>query len=394
MQVSCIRVFMSRLLNITAPLVLGTSLVSFSQTHSHGSFEGEVSILEFSAHATTAFGTDRGQPTHEHDPNGDITLQGVEFGLSLRANKYIEGFINSTTFIDDEDELATELEEAFLKLKGVSVFSGDLELRAGQFLNRLGTQNNIHLHGWDFADANLTTGLFLGEEGLSTEGFELSWIKDYSAGNFIISGAYGKAEEHEEEEEGEEDAFVETTELSFFNADIFTVRARLDYNSNDFNFHTVGLNFATGDNGFGRDSDLYSVDYNYTWRENGHEKGGKEWTAGIEYTARSVEWVAEDDPSVQGDSTQQSLLVTAGHTFHDNWNVRARYGWVEGVNDGDFQTLERQRLSLALTHRFDLAELLYGHVRLQYNHDDLGNGQTENTLWLQVNFDYGRAEVR
>ena len=385
---------------LTTTLFIASALAGSAQSNLTLPFNKEGSILDISAHATAAIGTDKGHPTHAHDPNDEVTLQGIELGLNLRANEFIEGFINTNIFLDEEDEFDAEFEEGFLKAKNLKALGGSLELRGGRYLNRLGMQNNIHLHGWNFVDANLTTGLFLGEEGLRTEGIELSWVKDYSAGNFIISTSYGNAIEHSHGEEDEDhsdpghDHAEETTEKSYFTGELFTVRAQLTYNSNDFNLHTFGINYAHGENGFGRDSSLFSADYLYKWRENGLEAGGKEWMAGVEYFHRDVEWVDEDDATNIGDAGQKSIMFTAGHTFHDDWNLAARYGWVEGVEEGEFETEQRKRLSLALTHQFTLADQFGGHARLQYNHDNLAEGRTEDTLWLQIQFDFGKGEVR
>jgi len=384
---------------ITVPLFIATSIVTSAQSDFTIPFIKESSVLDVTAHSTAAIGTNKGQPTHGHDPRGEVTLQGIDLGLSLRANEFIEGFINTNIFINDEDDLDAEWEEGFLKFKSIKALGGSFEVRGGRYLNRIGMQNNVHLHGWDFVDANLTNGLFLGEEGLRTEGLELSWVKKHSAGNFIISGSYGNAIEHvhgEEEDHSDvgHDHAEETTEKSYFNGQLFTVRAQLNYNANDFNYHTIGLNYAHGENGYDRNSDLFSADYLYKWRENGLESGGKEWMAGVEYTQRNVEWVDEADPTNLGSTAQQSVMAKVGHTFHDNWNVAARYGWVEGVEDGEFETNERRRLSLALTHLFSFSDQFSGHARLQYNHDDLDNGDREDTLWLQVSFDFGAGEVR
>ncbi len=384
---------------ITTSLFIATSLISSAQSGFKLPFNNESSVLDVTAHSSVAVGTGKGLPTHAHDPREEVTLQGIDLGLSLRANEFLEGFINTNIFLNEDDEFDSEWEEGFLKIKNLKALGGSFEVRGGRYLNRIGMQNNVHLHGWDFVDANLTNGLFLGEEGLRTEGLELSWVKNYSAGNFIISSSYGNAIEHEHgEEEDHSDAdhnhAEETTEKSYFNGQLFTVRAQLNYNANDFNYHTIGLNYAQGENGFDRDSELFSADYLYKWRENGLESGGKEWVAGVEYTHRNVEWVDEADSTNIGSAGQQSVMVKAGHTFHDNWNVTARYGWVEGVEDGEFETEERKRLSLALTHQFSFTEQFGGHARLQYNHDELESGDTEDTLWLQINFDFGPGEVR
>ncbi len=372
------------------------ALSSAGVTAAGGDFMQKLSDkVTFTAHGNFVAGVSSGEAadlaTHGHDPNQDRSIQGIDFGLSLRANDYVEGFINGNLFLDAEDKMDTEWEEGFLKLKNLP---GGFELRGGRYLNRLGTQNNVHLHGWRFVDADLATGLFLGEDGLRTEGVELSWVKPYDYGNFILSGSYGNALEHvhEEDHSGHSEA-EETTEKSFFNGELLTLRAQFGYNADDFNYHTVGLNYATGENGFGRDSELFSVDYQYQWRENGLEAGGKEWLAGVEYMQRDVEWVDEMIPSLQGETSQKSVMVKVGHTFADDWNLTARYGRIQGVTDGSFVTDERRRLSLALTHSYTLSDQWNGYARLQYNHDELQSNDSEDSLWLQLGVSFGAKGV-
>lgn len=355
---------------------------------------------------------------HAHDPNKDYNLQGIELGLTMRANDYIEGFINFNTFLTGEDELASEKEEGFLKFKNLPLpgAAGTFEVRAGYFLNRVGTENNVHLHAWDYVNANLSTGLFLGEEGLRTEGAELSWVKEFESGVFSITGSYGKAMEHDHDhghgdEHGDDDGHDddddhgddddhdehghegESQELAYFNHNLVTVRAQLQYNSTDFIHHRAGFSYAQGDNGFGRDTSLIGADYMVTWRENGLEAGGKEISAGVEVFQRDVEWVDEDDASVLGDTKQQSFAVKTSYAWNANWSVGARYEWVEGAADGEFNIDKYQRASLALTHSKQLNEDWASVTRIQYNHDRIG-GDSSNNVYLQLGFSYGGPEVR
>ena len=107
--------------------------------------------------------------SHGHDPNNNFALQGLELGTNLYYGDDISGFVNMNAFSTPDHEMEAEWEEGFLKYTGVDGF----EIRGGRFLNRLGGQNNQHLHSWDFVDANLSTGLFLGEEGLRTDGVRI-----------------------------------------------------------------------------------------------------------------------------------------------------------------------------------------------------------------------------
>ncbi len=113
---------------------------------------------------------------HAHDPNNNFAVQGLEPGLNLRVDDWLAGFTNINVFTDSNHEIDWELEEAFLKFKNLP---GGFELRGGRMLARMGLQNNQHLHAWTLVNSNLTTSQFLGEEGLMSEGTELTWRKDF-----------------------------------------------------------------------------------------------------------------------------------------------------------------------------------------------------------------------
>ncbi len=361
--------------------------------------------LTIHGNATAGITDDSHQRTgiHAHDPNNDYNLQGIDLGLSMRANEYIEGFINANVFLDHEDDVDGEWEEGFLKFKNLPLPGdvGTLEVRGGFFLNRVGVENNVHLHGWEYVNANLSTGLFLGEEGLRTQGGEVSWVKELSTGDLSISGSYGKAMEHEhghDEEEHHEDEHGhdeenESRELAYFNHNLVTARAQLRHNATDFFQHRVGVSFAHGDNGYGRDTSLMGADYTFIWRENGLESGGREISAGLEYFHRNVEWRDEDHASNTGDTAQQSLALKSAYAWNENWRVGARYEWVEGASGDVFGMEEYQRASLALTHTKRFSEDWSSVTRLQLNHDKIGK-DSSNNAYLQIGFNYGGAEVR
>ncbi|MEN8772598.1 MAG: hypothetical protein ABF382_03525, partial [Akkermansiaceae bacterium] len=121
---------------------------------------------------------------HAHDPNDNFAVQGFEPGLNLRIDDWLAGFTNINVFTDSNNDVDWELEEAFLKFKNLP---GGFEFRGGRMLARIGLQNNQHLHAWTLVNSNLTTSQFLGEEGLMSEGVELTWRKDFDQGFFAIS---------------------------------------------------------------------------------------------------------------------------------------------------------------------------------------------------------------
>ena len=340
---------------------------------------------------------------HAHDPNDNFAVQGLEPGLNLRVDDWLAGFTNINVFTDSNHEIDWELEEAFLKFKNLP---GGFEIRGGRMLARMGLQNNQHLHTWTLVNSNLTTSQFLGEEGLMSEGIELTWRKDFDRGFFAISSNFSNTASHNNhgDEEGHgEDEHGLSSQDALMEDSVFVTRALLSYNWNDFHQNRLGINTAWGENGYGRDTSMHSIDYIYTWRENGIELGGREFSIGAEYFYRDVEWMGENDPTLQGATSQNSLMAYINYRFHPQWIAGLRYEYLEGARGGAdihlgeteyaFESAERKRLTLALTREFRHSDIMLSKIRLQYSHDDLED-EDADSIWLQFGFDFGGPEIR
>jgi hypothetical protein len=336
--------------------------------------------------------------SHAHDPNDDWALQGFDVGLNLRHDDWLAGFVNINAFSTPDGDLDAEWEEAFVKLQNLP---GDFEIRAGRFQNRFGLENHLHQHSLNFVNSNLSTAQFLGEEALITEGLELTWLRKTDATLFALTGSFGKAAahddhegEHEDEHEEEDEHAEHGGEDALFTDEVATLRALFAYGPNDFHSHSIGLNGAWGQNGYGnkRDTFLYSADYVYQWRENGLESGGREFSTGLEVFLRDVEWA--NDEGLSGRTSQNGFMAFGRYRFADQWIADLRYEELQGREPAEEVSLgeDRERLSLALTREFELAGW-DSHARLQYNHDQLEEG-SEDTVWLQFGFSFGGSEVR
>ena len=348
--------------------------------------------FDLNAHLRIAGGQSSGTieelATHGHDPTDEFTVQGFEIEPRLRFNDHIffAAGINNVLTVDNEFE--AELEEAY-----GSVSDFGFEVRGGRFFNRITQQNYKHLHAWDFVDASLLLGTFLGDENLATDGVELNWVG--STGSFTagLTASFGEAvtEDHgEEEEDGEAES-----EEGNFASQTFTSRALLRYDYNDFHRHELGLNFATGENGFGEDTDFYSADYRYLWRENGLEPGGQFFELGGEFFYRSVDFV-DEDLATTGDADHYGLSAFTRYGIND-WSFGARVDYLEGVNEGAggddiYAVEERLRYSIAATYHWELSDQFGGHVRLQGNFDDFEDRGNEQSVFLQLGFDYGGGD--
>ena len=366
-------------------------------------------------HGNAAVGDSTRDPAdlaaHGHDPNDQFTLQGIDLGASLRYGEYLRGFANYRVFRDLDDDWDGEWEEAFAKLDNLP---GGFELRGGRLLNRVGRQNAVHLHGWDFVDANLITSRMLGEEGLRTNSGEITWnlpvplqsVLSVSFGDAVShdhhghGGDHGDHDDHDDDDHDDDDdddhddddhGGIEGEEAGF-DTNVITGRLDVLWGYNDFHQFRFGGSVVTGDNMFGRTTTAGGLDVEYLWRENGLAEGGRSLRWLTEIMAREVEYVDEDSGR-RGDDRELGLVTAVFYGFADHWEAGLRYGWLEGSNELD-ELPERHRWSAALTRRTDFGCGADGFARLQYNHDKHDDYGGEDSVWFQIGLNWGGPEVR
>ncbi|WP_018969319.1 hypothetical protein [Rubritalea marina] len=366
--------------------------------------------VDFNAHLNMAAGDSSlkdtaALATHAHDPNDHFTLQGIELSASARYGQHLQGFISGLGFYNENNEFDGEIEEVFAKFVELP---GGFEARGGRMLARVGSQNNQHMHSWDFVDANLITTRFLGDEGLISEGGELSWWLPFEHKSLFSVGysnalahGHGHSEEEEghdehDEEEGHDDEHEEHIEgeNALLQDEIINFRLKGIYQFNDFRSLTYGASYLTGKNGFKERGHVIGTDFTYLWRENGFEPKGNHVRAIIEPIYRTFDFKS-DDGDVKGSASEWGIHSSVGYGFLDDWELGARYDYTQGVDEPIEGLGRRHRTSLALTRGFDLSEIFKGHARLQYNYDRLEESQSENSIWLQVQLDLGKGgEIR
>ncbi|MFM7181894.1 MAG: hypothetical protein ACKO2G_10585 [Verrucomicrobiales bacterium] len=368
--------------------------------------------------------------TGGHDPRREaFSAQAIEPGISLRT-KYLEGFVNGIFFQDGEGEWDSELEEAFGKITNLP---GGFEIKGGQFLSRFGIQNATHLHAWDFVDSEIVNSRFLGEHGILLRGAEVSWTLPLGTDPGFVSIAsvgYGEARPHEHDHdhgghdhEHEEEAPFEGEEATL-DQNIWTARLMGRYRPSDFHQFTGGVSWAGGDNSFGRSTDVAGVDFEYLWRENGLEAGGRalRWRNEVLWRRVGAFSSGEHDhgheeehhdhdeedhgheedhhdhgeedhgsESMSGTYEELGLYSTLVYTWNPRLDTGLRVGWVEGIED--FGEDERLRISPNISYWFDDGRRI--GARVQYNYDNISGAEDEHSVWFQLNIALGSInEVR
>lgn len=359
----------------------GSNSLSFAAAGGSGSsfLRVDPSLNLRLTHGTDAIGD--GLEVGGHDPNDEgFNFQGLELGANIYAGDHIRGFINTNIFKPDGEEFEGEFEEGFIKFIDLP---GNLEVRAGRLLGRFGDQNAKHQHAFDFVNSNIGNIRFLGEEGLAIEGGEVSWLLPTGIDDILSVGFGTTVEEAEEEEEGGGEEGEGELAIPLDNVVIVRYQAR--FGANDFHRFQAGASFVTGDNGFDRRSNIYGADVTYSWRENGLEPGGKQFRW-------RTEWIARDVETNVGSFDENTVNTALLWEFAESWEAGLRYDWVEGANELDLD--QRYRISTSLVKRFDFGDDFIGLIRVQYDHDDTSGRGTDDTVWLQFGFDWGRAEIR
>ena len=331
-----------------------------------------------------------------HDPQDDVTLQGIELGASLRFSDLLHGFAVYSWSSDAERKIDGGFEEYFLKLPSLP---GGLELRGGRFFNRFGFQNSVHNHGWDFVNQNLLNGRLLQEGELATDGGELTWnlpVSIPAAIGFSYGSAVVEDEEHDHDHGGEESEFE--GDGARFVDDLFGVHGIVQMDYNDFHQHRFVASAAWGDNEYGRTTSIYGAGYEYQWRENGYEPGGRYFRWRNEVVYRRIgaisgelhELAAVAEPSRRAVLDEFGLYSMVSYGFNEVAEAGLRVGWVSGIEEAGQD--ERYRISPNLTFNLNSARTAF--VRLQYDYDQSEEFGAEHSAWLQVGFNWGGPEVR
>ncbi len=371
-------------------------------------------IITPSLHVVSAFGGTTAEEQADlavngHDPQRSATLQAFEPGLSLRAGN-LQGFATYSATTDASQVLDGALEEAFLKVVELPF---DTEIRGGQFLNRFGFQNAVHNHGWMFVDQNLVNGRFLNEGELTTIGGELTWNLPVGWGPTALSLSYGGLTSHSHGEEGHEHGEEAEFEVDAANFNNWLASANLvsRYDYNDFHQFTGTASGAWGENEFAKLTQVYGLGFQYEWRENGYEPGGRFLRWRTEAMLRDIEAVSghghehgeeehhdeeeddehaeEEEASETGTFDEFGFYTAVIYGWNDRLETGLRADWVSGIDE--FGLESRWRLSPSATWHLDSRN--QSHFRLQYNYDHTDTFD-EHSVWAQFQFSWGSPEVR
>jgi len=337
----------------------------------------------------------------DHDPQQrGFNARNAEIALDGAVDPYFEGFANIVLKLDNDNETEIELEEAFMQTTNLPF---GLQLKGGQFFAAFGRLNATHPHTWDFADAPLASGRFLGPDGLRGVGAQISWTLPVSwYSQFILAGQNGRGGTgYSFRNPGDNGIFYDrlTTDREMRGLQDFVFIPRFENSFDLSSEQTVlfGASGAFGPNETGAHSrtQIYGGDFLYKWKSS-HAEGGFPF----------VKWQTEAmyRRFEAGQGVDQSFPVS--ETFHD-WGMYSQVlwgfkkGWVAGLRgdylhmtDSEFTDDDTRQTRSRVSANITWYPTEFSKIRLQYNHDMLEENEflaarDEDSVFLQFEFILG-----
>ncbi|HEV2046809.1 MAG TPA: hypothetical protein VGQ95_09450, partial [Chthoniobacterales bacterium] len=280
----------------------------------------------------------------DHDPQQrGFNARNIELAFDGAVDPYFEGFANIVFKLNNDNQTEVEVEEAFLQTTSLPF---NLQLKAGQFFSAFGRINPTHPHTWDFADAPIVHGRFLGPDGLRGVGAQISWIVPvpwYSQLIFAVQNGRGGTG-YSFRNPGDGGMFFGrvTTDREARGLQDFVWIPRWE-NSVDLSPTQVvlaGVSGAFGSNETGANSrtQIYGGDFLYKWKSANAEGGFPfvKWQTEVMYRRFEA-----------GRGANESFPVA--ETFHD-WGMYSQVmwgfkkGWVAGLR-GDYLDMEDSKFT-------------------------------------------------
>jgi len=306
--------------------------------------------------------------------------------LNFTANVDDKFFGSTTAAIAlHEGETEVELEEAYLQaLPGLGLPDG-VSVKAGRAFWTLGYLNEHHSHTDDFADRPLPYRVFF-NQAFNDDGAEVSYILATDFYSEIGGGLF----------RGDDFPFGGAEGGG---AGAWSAFARIGGDIGDNQSWRLGGYLMSGDVPGGRvsnedeltfmgDVDLYLADVRYTWAPTGNARQ-QEVIFQSEYFWRNEDGSYEEDGGgAEGfDDSSSGWYAQAVYKFAPQWRVGLRTSQLQaaGVPAGlvgsglDSSGHDPKALSLML----DWTNSEFSRVRLQYNREELAQGQDDDQIILQ-----------
>ena len=314
----------------------------------------------------------------ERGPEG-FTLDETELNFSANIDDKFRG--SSTIAIVEEDGTEIELEEAYIETIGLPV-----GIKAGRFFASLGYLNEQHTHADDFSDRPLPYRVYLNNQ-YNDDGVQTSWIAPTNFYTELGAGLYRGAD-FPGGGEGDNDIGA----WSLFG------RIGGDVGDNSawrFGLSTLQIEDQSRSSNedileFTGDSKIYIVDGKYVWAPNGNNRS-RELILQSEFFYVDEDGTYDDTDVGTGlvnyDEDSSGWYAQSVYKLNPKWRIGARYSQLNPADVPDelvgsaLDDDSHDPYNVSLMADWTNSE--FSRIRLQYNHEELSDGNDDDQLTLQ-----------
>lgn len=287
-----------------------------------------------------------------HDPQRTgFNFNQLEMSFSANVDPY---FLFRANLVFSQ--FGVEVEEAYAQTTSLP---GRFQLRAGQFLNRVGRINATHPHSWSFLDQPLVNGKFFGGEGQRGLGMEVNWLAPTPFYLELVGSVmHGEGECCARSFDGGTDVGIHGPQ-DF----LYLLSAKSLFAFGPSWSLSWGASALMGPNatGYNNRTDIYGTDLYLRFRP----------VTSTRYTAFSLTMeLLHRRRQVPSDLlVDTGLYLQAVWNINRRWEVGARYEWVSG-HENDPLDPEWHSARHRLSAQGTLYPSHFSRIRLQANYDN------------------------
>ena len=319
-----------------------------------------------------------------------VAIDESEINFSANVDDKFYGSL-TTAIVREDGSDKIELEEAYIQTLPDLGLPDGARIKAGRAFWTLGYLNEHHSHSDDFVDRPLPYRVYL-NKSFNDDGAEFSYVLPTDFYSEIGGGVFRG------------DDFPAGGSSSGLGAWSAFARVGGDIGDNqswrlggyvlhsDVNSRKSNEDMVT----FVGKSNLYAADLRYTWAPTGNARD-KELTVQAEYFHRQEDGTyvdADAGTSITAfDDDSSGWYAQSVYKFAPAWRIGARYTMLHapdvpaGLAGSALDSAGHDPYALSVMGDWTNSE--FGRVRLQYNREELSDGQDDNQFYLQYIMSFG-----
>jgi len=321
-----------------------------------------------------------------------LAINESELNFSANVDDKFAGAL-TLAVVNEGGRSELELEEAYFETRPDLGLPSGVRLRGGRAFWQLGYLNEHHRHEDDFVDRPLPYRVYL-NSSYNDDGAQLSYVLPTETFLEVGGGIF----------RGDDFPFGTADGNDFVGA--WQVFGRVGGEFGENHAWRLGGYFLSGKTDgraaaedtvtFIGDTDLFVADLRYTWAPTGNPRE-RELILQGEFMLRDEDGTYADSGASTGavpfDGDSHGWYGQAVYKFLPNWRIGARYSLLDpaSVPAGlvgsavDAGGHDPSSVSAML----DWSNTEFSRIRLQYNHEELSDGETDHQFWLQYTMALG-----